>query len=96
MPNLRNLRRRPLAPAKGNGRVQKAIRRAYIMEGHEVLSATEIYDYTHGRRRMERRHLPSGIYRTTRRTLATMADRRGRSPAGSGRPWLWALKDSEK
>jgi truncated hemoglobin YjbI len=64
------------------------------MEGLEVLSATAIYDYTHGRRRMERRHLPSGIYRTTRRTLATMADRVGRART-RGRSWLWRLRDPE-
>jgi hypothetical protein len=61
-----NLCRRPVKPAKGNGRVQKAIRRAFIMEGAEVLSGTAIYDYSHPRRRVELRHLPSGIYRTTR------------------------------
>jgi hypothetical protein len=74
--------------------VQRAIRRAFIMEGLEVLSAATIYDYTHGRRRMEFRRLPSGIYRTTRRTLATMADRAGRART-RGRPWLWRLRDPE-
>jgi hypothetical protein len=94
MPISRNLRLRPAKPALNNGRVQKSIRRAFIMEGREVLSGTEIYDYTHVIRRMERRHLTSGAYAWTRRTLATMAERVGHG-RGPGRPWLWRLRDPD-
>jgi hypothetical protein len=38
MPNLRNLSRRPAKPALGNGRVQRAVRRAFYF-GSEVTSS---------------------------------------------------------
>jgi hypothetical protein len=85
MANLRNLRKKPPAPAKGNGRAQRGIRRSFIMEGREVLSSSEILDYTHTLRRMERRSMAPGIYSRMHRTLATMAIRVGRADT-IGRP----------
>jgi hypothetical protein len=52
---------------------------------------TEIYDYTHARRRMGRRTLPWGVYDQTRRTLAKVAERVGRVPPYGA--WLWRLRD---
>jgi hypothetical protein len=89
MRNLRNLRHRPPAPAKGAGRVQKAIRRAFMMEGIDVLSGTEIYNYTHALRRMDRARLPSGVYDRTRRTLRTMCEPICKAPPYGA--WLWRL-----
>jgi hypothetical protein len=94
MANLRNLRHRPAAPSKGNGPVQRGIRRAFVASGAEVLSGSEIYDWTHARRRVCGKRLPAGVYSRTRRTLATMADRVGRART-RGRSWLWRLREPE-
>jgi hypothetical protein len=50
-PHHPNLRKKPHAPSKGRGPVQRAIRRAFMASGAEVLNSTEIYDWAHGRRR---------------------------------------------
>jgi hypothetical protein len=70
--------------------VQVQIRRAFMASGAEVLSGSEIYDWTHARRRVHGKRLPSGVYSRTRRTLATMADRLRRVPPYGA--WLWKLK----
>jgi hypothetical protein len=49
-----NLRKRPPAPAKGRGPVQRAIRRAFAASGTEALSSSAIYEWTHVRRRLGR------------------------------------------
>src|SRR5262249_14482128 len=55
---------------KGRGPVQRAIRRAFLASGAEVLNSTEIYDWAHGRRRFGRRKsMPFGVYSRTLRTL---------------------------
>ncbi len=89
-----NLRKRPRAPAKGRGRVQRAIRRAFVASGAEALSSSAIYDWAHVRRRLGRRKsMPFGIYSRTLRTLRTMCICVGRG-AGIGRPILWRLRNS--
>ena len=50
-PHHPNLRKKPHAPSKGRGPVQRAIRRAFMASGAGVLTSTEIYDWAHGRRR---------------------------------------------
>jgi hypothetical protein len=59
-----------------------------------VLSSSEILDYTHARRRMERRSMSSGVYWRTRKTLELVAARAGRAST-NGRPWLWRLRDMD-
>ena len=49
-PHHPNLRKKPHAPSKGRGPVQRAIRRVFMASGAEVLNSTEIYDWAHGRR----------------------------------------------
>jgi hypothetical protein len=71
------------------------IRRAFAMSGLEVLTTSELLDWTHARRRLERRTLPLGLYSRTHRTAAQVAERVGHG-LGPGRPWLWRLKDSQK
>jgi hypothetical protein len=62
-PHHRNLRNRPPTPSKGRGPVQVRIRRAFMASGAEVLSSTQIYDWTHSRRRQSRRKkLPFGVF----------------------------------
>jgi hypothetical protein len=93
MANLRNLRLRLPAPAKNNGRVQKAIRRAFAAHGAKVLTSTEIYDWTHPRRRTERRTLRWGVYDRTRRTLRTMCEPIRKVPPYGA--WTWRLREPE-
>jgi hypothetical protein len=50
-PHHPNLRKRPRAPSKGRGPVQRAIRRAFSASGADVLTSSAIYDWTHARRR---------------------------------------------
>lgn len=50
-PHHPNLRKKPHAPSKGRGPVQRAIRRVFMASGAGVLNSTEIYDWAHGRRR---------------------------------------------
>jgi hypothetical protein len=88
-----NLRKKPHAPSKGRGPVQRAIRRVFMASGAEVLNSTDIYDWAHGRRRFGRRKsMPFGIYSRTLRTLRAMCEPVGRAPT-TGRPWLWRLRD---
>jgi hypothetical protein len=94
-PHHPNLRKKPHAPSKGRGPVQRAIRRVFMASGAEVLNSTEIYDWAHGRRRFGRRKsMPFGVYSRTLRTLRVMCEPVGRAPT-IGRPWLWRLKHSE-
>ena len=80
-PHHRNLRNRPPTPSKGRGPVQVRIRRAFIASGAEVLSSTQIYDWTHSRRRQSRRKkLPFGVYWRTLKTLRAMCDPIERDP----------------
>jgi hypothetical protein len=89
-----NLRKRPPAPSKGRGPVQVRIRRAFAASGAETLSSSQIYDWTHARRRHGRRKsMPYGIYSQTLRTLRTMCDPVARGSIVSGRPWLWRLRE---
>src|SRR5262249_49116452 len=88
-PHHPNLRKKPHAPSKGRGPVQRAIRRAFMASGAEVLNSTDIYDWAHGRRRFGRRKsMPFGVYSRTLRTLRAMCEPVGRAPT-TGRPWLW-------
>jgi hypothetical protein len=83
MDNYPNLQRRPAKPALGNGRIQRAVRRAFNF-GSEVTSS-EVYDWVYPRRR----HLLTQAHRhSARRVLMTMADPIGRAET-IGRPWLW-------
>jgi hypothetical protein len=95
-PHHRNLRNRPPTPSKGRGPVQVRIRRAFIASGAEVLSSTQIYDWTHSRRRQSRRKkLPFGVYWRTLKTLRAMCDPVGRG-SGSARPILWRLRPDDE
>jgi hypothetical protein len=62
--------------------------------GAEVLSSTQIYDWTHSRRRQSRRKkLPFGVYSRTLRTLRAMCEPVERVPPHGA--WLWRLRDNE-
>jgi hypothetical protein len=89
--NFPNLRMRPSKPAQGRGRVQIRIRRAFIASGAEVLTSSEIYNWTHPRSRLEDKTLPAGTYNRTSRTIAVMCERLSPYPS-TGRPVLWRYK----
>jgi hypothetical protein len=87
-PHHPNLRKKSHAPSKGRGPVQRAIRRAFMATGAEVLTSSAIYDWTDHRRRRMR----PGVTCRTRRTLRMMCE-----PVGRQRTfpfaWIWRLKD---
>src|SRR5262249_18017453 len=94
-PHHRNLRNRPPTPSKGRGPVQVRIRRAFIASGAEVLSSTQIYDWTHSRRRQShRKKLPFGVYWRTLKTLRAMCDPIERVPPHGA--WLWLAQPCEQ
>jgi hypothetical protein len=85
-----NLRLRPHAPNRGRGRLQVQIRRAFAACG-EVLSSSEVYDWTHARHRahgqLVRQRERHGVWLILRQ----VAEPVGRAET-IGRPWLWRLK----
>jgi glutamine synthetase len=85
----RNLQRRPAKPALGNGRIQRAVRRAFYF-GFEVTSS-EVYDWVYPRCRPL---LTQGHRHSARRVLMTMADPIRRVPPHGA--WLWRLRNSEE
>jgi hypothetical protein len=74
-PNLAN---RPHAPAAGRGRAQRAVRRALIAAGTDVISTSDARRWGAARR-------------SVRDVLARIAVKVGRAPK-IGRPTLWKLK----
>ena len=90
----RRLVRKPLQklakPGLGNGRLQKAIRRAFIAHD-DVISTTIAMEWAYAGEMVSNkaRH---GFYYAARRALASIGARRiGRSKRGSGRPIMWRL-----
>ncbi len=75
-----NLRKRPSAPSKGRGPVQRAIRRAFAASDTEVR-----------RRRGRRKSMPFGVYSRTLRTICDPVERvRGCGGCATAGPALWA------
>jgi len=88
---LRNLQRRPARPALGNGRVQRACRRAFW--AHETPSTSDIIAFAYALR-LHRNERRNAFNATVRRTLTAMgAIKIGRGPT-RGRPWLWRWKEN--
>jgi hypothetical protein len=79
----------PHAPAAGCGRLQRQIARAFIAAGSDVVSSSQVYDFTFAQDRhgWRWRH-----YRLVYRILMEIAEPVGRAPT-IGRPWLWRLKE---
>jgi len=84
---LRNLLRRPSAPAKDRGRLQKQIRRAFLVHG-PVVSSSVIYDWAFARRPQQR---CSQLHRwSVVRILREIAAPVRRVPPYGA--WLWRLR----
>jgi hypothetical protein len=91
-PNHPNLRLRPARPAAGNGRIQVAVRRAFVAADSDTLSSSEVFDWALARVRRDgwrRRHRWSVIV-----ALRQVAEPIGRART-IGRPWLWRLRNSD-
>ena len=86
--NHLNLRLKPAAPAKGRGRLQKAIRRAFLVSG-PVLSLSQIFDWCYANQRKRRRRNWSVV-----RILQRHCDRVGRAKT-IGRPILWRWRGDD-
>jgi hypothetical protein len=82
-----NLAHRPAAPAKDNGRLQRAARRALLV-GNGFTTTAEAARWGYARRQRLGKH----HYRHMRRALSGVADCVGRA-GGRGRPLLWKLRD---
>jgi hypothetical protein len=85
-PRHRNLRLRPAKPALGRGRLQRQIRRAFIVS--EVLSSSQIYDWCYAGKRLP---LSTRQRYSVWRILNEVAEPVGHSLT-IGRPWLWRLR----
>jgi hypothetical protein len=83
----RNFRRRLPAPARGRGRMQRQIARAFAVHGPEVTSS-QVYDWVFTRRRRASQLRRHGVWRI----LMLVAVPVGRAPT-IGRPILWRLRD---
>jgi hypothetical protein len=67
-----NLQRRPHAPNKGRGRLQRQIRRAFV--GHCLLSSSQVYDWAYPRHRAWRRPMSEAVRWSVHRILRQIAD----------------------
>jgi hypothetical protein len=84
-----NLRLRPHSPHKGRGRLQRQVRRAFVVCG-PVVSSSAVYDWSYARgRRLTQRHRHS-----VWRILVEVAEPVGRAET-IGRPILWRLRNSQ-
>jgi hypothetical protein len=88
-----NLCRRPARPSAGRGRIQRGVRRGFVMMGRSEMSTTEGLRYTHVLWPHQGRKIHTNTYRRVRSRLDEIADRIGRSRS-RGRPWIWRLRKS--
>jgi hypothetical protein len=89
-PQHPNLRLRPQAPAKGRGRLQQQVARAFAVGG-PVLSSSVIYDWCFPRQRRVSQLRRHGVWRI----LMERCERVGRAET-IGKPWLWRLRNSSE
>jgi hypothetical protein len=76
-----------IGKSKGRGRIQIAVRRAFIAHG-DVITSSDVYRWCRG----------NGVFGqwerwSITRVLMTMADRVGHG-TGRGRPWLWRKREN--
>ena len=86
-----NLARRPAAPARGKGRVQRLAKRALLVLG--TASTSDVLQWTCCRKLHRGQRLANHDNRAARRALDQIAARVGRGTS-IGRPLLWRLRDS--
>jgi hypothetical protein len=84
-------------PGLGRGKVQRAAKRAALLAGERLVSTADVLAIAYARRKLLhglplRRH----HYRLASRALELIAVRVKRSPTGSGRAWLWQLRNNDE
>jgi hypothetical protein len=89
--SLRNLTRRPSAPAKGNGRVQRLARRALWALGEASTSQIMEWAYCGKLHRGER--IANHDNRAARRALEQIGALRVARAKTIGRPIIWRLQN---
>jgi hypothetical protein len=88
-PSIRNLSRRLAKPALGNGRVQRAARRA--LWALEMASTSQVLEWTCSSKRHRGERTTEHDSRAARRALERIgAVRIGRART-IGSPWIWRL-----
>src|SRR5262249_38612315 len=87
---LSNLRLRPPKPALGNGRLQRQVRRAFLVHA-DPLSTSEILELTYARKRMLGERIGGGHRWCVRRVCYALCVPIGRART-IGRPIRWRLK----
>ena len=70
------------APNAGRGRIQKGVRRAFLVAGTSTLTTSQVYEWTLLKRTQRHRH-------SVWRVLRQIAEIRRVPPYGA---WLWRLK----
>ncbi len=88
--SLRNLLRRPYAPAKGNGRLQVRARWALWALGEA--STSEILQRTCAKKLHRGDRVREGDTWATRRALGAIGALKIGRAKTIGRPWVWKLK----
>jgi hypothetical protein len=84
-----NLRRRPHAPNKGRGRLQRQIRRVFLIGG-PLVSSSQIYDLCFTQRRKATTLKRYMVWRI----LIKIADPVRKVPPHNA--WLWRLRNTEE
>jgi len=93
--NLCNLKRRPLRPAAGNGRLEQMARRLLDFRGE--VTVREIIEYGYADRLLLRREqIKRWFYWACRRALESIGAIRIRRLSSIGRPWIWAMPQQAK
>jgi hypothetical protein len=88
--NLCNLRKRPLRPAAGNGKLQRMAGRLLELRGR--VTAPEVVEYAYADRLLLRRErCRRWFYWASHRALESIGAIRIRRLSTIGRPWLWAM-----
>ena len=88
----RNLARRLHSPARGNGKVQQACRRALWVLNEA--STSEILQFTYAGKLHRGERVEEWDSRSTRRALAAIGAVRIKQASTIGRPWTWRLSGS--
>jgi hypothetical protein len=90
-PTYHNLKRRPAKPALNRGRLRRGALRALWAHDRPITTG-EAMEYAHCMRLHRGEPIRSIHYHRLRQALDRVADRVGHG-LGSGRPWLWRLRD---
>lgn len=78
--------------ARGRGRIQRQIRRAFLIADRTVLHTGELLRWSHAHLVLMRAKVRPTHYADLRHACDQLAERVGRSKTGKGRPVLWRLK----